>query len=73
MTNSLHHIVAQLRMEEIRHQAERARRARDPEAARTSSPSRHARVRSWAARHWPHPAATGTGAGAAAQPGEVPR
>ncbi len=70
--NSLHHLVAQLRMEEMRQQAERARRAHDLDTARTSSAPRHIRARTWAARHWPHhPAATLTGA--AARHGEAPR
>jgi hypothetical protein len=71
MNTSLHHIIAQLRIEEMRHQAARARCARDPEAARTWSPSRHARARTWAARHWHRP--TATGASASARPSEVPR
>ena len=71
MNASLHHIVAQLRIEEMRHQAERARRARDPETTRTWSASRHTRARTWAARHWHRPASTGVGT--AAQPGQVPR
>jgi hypothetical protein len=71
MNTSLHHIVAQLRIEEMRHQAERARCARDPEAERTWSASRHTRARTWAARHWHRPPATG--AGRTGRPGEVPR
>jgi hypothetical protein len=71
MNTSLHHIIAQLRIEEMRHQAARARCARDPEAARTWSACRNTRARTWAARHWHRPAAPG--AGAPARPGEVPR
>jgi hypothetical protein len=71
MNPSLHHIVAQLRIEEMRYQAERARCARDPEAARTWSAWRRTRARTWAAGHWHRPAATRTGT--AARPGEVPR
>jgi hypothetical protein len=71
VNTSLHHIVAQLRIEEMRHQGECARRARDPDAARPSSASRRNRTRTWAARHWHRPGATG--AGTPARPGEVPR
>jgi hypothetical protein len=71
MNTSLHHIIAQLRIEEIRHQAARARCARDPEAARTWSVPRHTLARTWAARHCHRPAATA--AGTAGRPGEVPR
>jgi hypothetical protein len=69
--NSLHHLIAQVRMEEMRQQAERARRAHDLDTARTSSAPRHTRARTWAARLWSHPAATGTGT--AARTGEAPR
>lgn len=68
MNPTLHHLVAQLRMEEIRQQAERARNS-DDEC--TSSPPRRTRARTWVARHWHHPAAAGTRT--RGQPGEVPR
>jgi hypothetical protein len=71
MNTSLHHIVAQLRIEEMRHQAERARCARDPETAHTWGASRHTRARTWAARHWHRPGATGVGT--SSRPGEMPR
>lgn len=71
MNTSLHHLVAQLRMDEMRHQAERARRARDLDNERMSAAPGHTRAHTWASRHWHHPAAAGTGT--ATRPGEVPR
>jgi hypothetical protein len=70
MNTSLHHIVAQLRIEEMRHEAQRARRARIHE---TPSASPRSRVLAWADRHR-HRAPT-TGMGTAARPGapEAPR
>jgi hypothetical protein len=51
MNTSLHHIVAQLRIEEMRHEAERARRQRSPETTRSPSASRRSLTRAWAQRH----------------------
>jgi hypothetical protein len=66
MNTALHHIVAQLRIEEMRHEADRARRARSAETAQLPSAPR-SRVRTWASRHRHRAAATRMSA--AARPG----
>lgn len=67
MNTALHHIVAQLRIEEMRHEADRARRARSAETAQPPSASPRSRARPWASRHRHRAAATRMSA--AARPG----
>jgi hypothetical protein len=77
MNTSLNHIVAQLRIDEMRQAAERARRASNPETAREPWAFR-ALARAWAARDRDRVSATGMsiagrpGAPQASRPGAPP-